>query len=321
MYKFSRTRHAFTLIELLVVIAIIGVLIALLLPAVQAAREAARRTQCKNNLKQLCLGLHNHHDTYGRFPHGTYNYVDSTGSTPAPYNNMQDRRCWAHDVYPFAEQGPLYAAFETYMRTNASALGFPQLHTVLPTFMCPSDPVSPKTHTFWGGFGTPTQGFSGNYVACAGSRYCNEGGATASADPLRVNGVIFALSKTTMASITDGTSNTFLLAEIILSPDTADHDIRGRYHNPGHGGVLFTTRITPNTLVPDQFNWCSARPVPRAPCIWTGTNIFLSSRSYHPGGVNIGLADGSVRFVADQIDVTAYVGMGSRNGGESKTVE
>ena len=96
------------------------------------------------------------------FPHGNYNYVDSTFHTPAPYNNMQDRRCWAHDLWPYIEQGPLYERFDKYMETHASALGFPESHTVIPTFMCVSDPVSPKLHTYWGGLGTPTQGFSGN---------------------------------------------------------------------------------------------------------------------------------------------------------------
>ena len=183
----SRQKPGFTLVELLVVIAIIGILIALLLPAVQAAREAARRAQCTNHLKQVGLAMHNHHDTHRRFPHGNYNFLDHTGYTPPPYGtdtdsgtgsgpHMQDRRCWMHDILPYIEQGPLYDRFQEYMETNASALGFPELDTVIPTLMCPSDPVGPKLHTFWGGIGTDTQGFSGNVVVLAGSAYFNEGG-------------------------------------------------------------------------------------------------------------------------------------------------
>ena len=319
--KRSGRRAGFTLVELLVVIAIIGILIALLLPAVQAAREAARRAQCTNNLKQVCLALHNHHDTYRHFPHGTYNYLDSTGTTPAPYNNMQDRRCWMHDTWPYLEQVPLFQEFQEYMKTNPSALGFPKLDTIIPPAMCPSDPVSPKLHTYWGGIGTPTQGFSGNVVACAGSSYFNEGGHLKSAE---IDGLFFAVSKVRIGDITDGTAHTAMASEIILTedhgttPEAGGHDIRGRYHNPAHGGVLFSTRLPPNNLVPDQFDWCipSEYQLRRAPCIWTGTNMFVSVRSYHPGGVNLGLADGSVRFVADAVDQEVFQALGSRDGEE-----
>jgi hypothetical protein len=220
-----------------------------------------------------------------------------------------------HDVLPYLEQGPLFSRFENFMRTNASALGFPDMHTVIPSLMCPSDGISPKLHTFWGGFGTPTQGFSGNIIACAGNGFFNQGGVVNSAN---LNGIFFAQSKVRIADITgkDGTSTTAMLSELILSPDVVDHDIRGRYHNPAHGGVLFSTRLTPNNLVPDQFNWCSSRPVPRAPCIWTGTNMFVSARSWHPGGVNVCMADHSVRFVNDSIDPVLYRALGSRNGNE-----
>jgi prepilin-type N-terminal cleavage/methylation domain-containing protein len=319
-------RAAFTLVELLVVIAIIAMLVTLLLPAVQSAREAARRTQCTNNQRQIVLAMINHHDAKGYFSHGTYNYIDSTGSTPEPYNNTQDRRCWFHDQLPFIEEGALFADFDEYMDTGKSALGYPKLGTPVMTFACPSDGLSPKLNTFWGGLdGLPTQGFSGNYVACAGNDYFNPppqpgkpiNALTSSA---HLNGVFFAQSKVRIGQIEDGTSHTALVSELILSPDTDSHDIRGRYYNPGHGGVLFSTRITPNTLVPDRFNWCANNPVPQAPCTWSDTNMFVSARSYHTGGVMMGMADGSIRFVDNGVDAQAYFAAGSRNGKEVKNL-
>lgn len=313
-YRFYHGK-AFTLIEVLVVIAIIGILIALLLPAVQKVREAANRLKCQNHLKQLGLALHNYHDTHGFFTHGTYNYLDSTFVTPPPYNNTQDRRCWLHDTLPYLEQDALFRDFDAFMSTGGSALDFPKSATILPTMMCPSDPVGPKLKTWNGGGGQGnSQGFSGNYLLCAGNGYFNEGGTEKSHS---LNGMFFAQSKVRLTEVTDGTSNTAIASELILSPDTSDNDVRGRYYNPAHGGVLFSTRIPPNTLVPDQFNWCSTNPVPRAPCIWTGTNMFLSPRSYHLGGVNLGLADGSIRFVSDNVNPGTFQALGSRNGGET----
>ena len=323
-YNSPHQRAGFTLVELLVVIAIIAMLVTLLLPAVQTAREAARRAQCVNNMRQVCLSLINHHDAKEHFPHSNYNYIDSTFTTPEPYNNTQDRRCWFHDTLPFLEEGPLFEAFEDHMDTGASALAFPQLGTPVPSFMCPSDGLSPKLNTFWGGIGTDTQGFSGNFVACTGNDFFNPGKTADGkpANPLvnssKLNGIFFAVSKVRIAQIEDGTTHTAMISEIILSPDTDSHDIRGRYYNPAHGGVIFSTRITPNTLVPDRFNWCGKNPVPRAPCTWSDSNMFVSARSYHPGGVNMGMADGSVRFVPNGVDAEAYKAAGSRNGQEVK---
>src|SRR5262245_885803 len=311
-------RGAFTLIELLVVIAIISILVGLLLPAVQKIREAARRMSCSNNMKQVALGLHNHHDTYGKFPHATCNYIDSTFMTPPPYNNRMDRRCWAHDLFPFIEQDNLYreliAFFNSGSSVSYSALGFPKMQTVVPSLMCPADPLSPKLKTYWGGLNganTPHQGFSGNFVVCAGDDFFNDTNYLKSAN---LNGVMYALSKTTVADITDGTSNTALVSELILVEDAGSHDIRGRYYNPAHSGVAFSTRLPPNTRVPDVFNWCSNNPPREAPCVWSDDFIFVLARSYHTNGVNVGLCDGSVRFVSNAVNPATYQALGSRNG-------
>src|SRR5687767_11310458 len=171
----SRRNGGFTLVELLVVIAIIGVLVALLLPAVQAAREAARRSQCANNLKQISLAALSFESAKKHFPHGTYNWIDRYAATP-PGPLEQDRRCWMHDLWPYIEQTTLYSRFDAHMRKPGnSALGFPGSATVVSSAICPADSLSPKLHSFWGGLdGQPTQGFSGNYVACAGSQYFNK---------------------------------------------------------------------------------------------------------------------------------------------------
>jgi prepilin-type processing-associated H-X9-DG protein len=267
-------------------------------------------------LKQLGLALMNYHFTHGFFPHGTYNRIDETGYTQPPYNGMQDRRCWMQDILPFLEQENLFREFDTYMSSHPSALWFPLNTTIVPTLMCPDDPTNPKLKT-WNPGGGPdnSQGFSGNYVLCAGDDYFNPEpiGIPASTN---LDGMFYALSKVRLSEVTDGTSNTAMSSELILSPDVIDNDIRGRYYNPAHCGTLFSTRLPPNTMVPDELDWCSKQPVPQAPCEWRSTNIFVLARSYHPGGVNLGLVDGSVRFIANSVNPVTYKALGSRNGNE-----
>ena len=342
----------FTLVELLVVIAIIGILVALLLPAVQAARESARRTRCVNNTRQLVLAAQNHHDAHRRFPVGTYNYVDSTYYTPAPYGtyvckdrsgtggvHKNDRRCWMHDLMGYYEENALYDAFTKHEKTGKPAYDFPLCGTPIAMLMCPSDINSPKVRT-WNpgdtGGGQPpsagypsklSQGFSGNYIACAGNSYFN--GPKLASDPYgecasaKRNGIIFALSRVRSKDITDGTSHTALFSELILSPDVVDNDVRGRYYNPAHASVFFSTMNTPNSGI-DRIAYCGhpATRVPEAPCEYNDRNhptriqMQVAARSYHPGGVNMGFADGSVLFVSNEVDVRAYQASGSRDGNE-----
>jgi prepilin-type N-terminal cleavage/methylation domain-containing protein/prepilin-type processing-associated H-X9-DG protein len=304
-----RQRTAFTLIELLVVIAIIAVLVGLLLPAVQKIREAAGRLKCQNNLKQLALGLHNYHSTYGSFPLGN---SDPIGNDPG---NEGDRRNWAVTyVLPFVEQQAFHDDIEAYLAKGAPYIVYyPNNKTILPVFMCPSDPANPKTLT--GGPGsTNQQGFHGNYAACAGSTSFN---SPSGADGgTKLNGIFYVFSKTRLTDIRDGTSNTVMLSELIISPDVTTHDTRGRLFNPAkQGSVLFSTLYEPNTAVSDRLEWCQS--IPMAPCRSTSSEVNISARSYHSGGVNAAFADGSNRFITNNINLQTWNALGTRAGGEA----
>lgn len=305
-------RSAFTLVELLVVIAIIGVLVALLLPAVQSAREAARRMQCSANQKQVALALHNYHSTMNRFPSGQFIQVDAT----AP--DDWARWSWFSGILPYVEQQALADIYSTHLstpRTGAhSYTNLPAKDAKVQVFMCPSDPANPKTTN--GSSASNQQGFHGNYMLNAGSTFFNPGGA---ANSLNLNGLFYVLSTTRFADITDGTSSTLFSSEILLVKDGAvgsgSEDVRGRYHNSRHAGAFFSTLYAPNTTQPDRFNYC-INTVRNAPCTSTGTDVITSPRSNHSGGVVASLADGSVRFLSNTINNVTFQALGTRNGAE-----
>jgi prepilin-type N-terminal cleavage/methylation domain-containing protein/prepilin-type processing-associated H-X9-DG protein len=303
-------RRGFTLIELLVVVAIIGVLIGLLLPAVQKVREAANRMRCGNNLKQLALALHNYNGVHEAFPYGTYTQCG------ADTNPKPDGRNWAMDkVLPFIEQDAFYRLVEAYSNNGANyIIGFPQRATPIPTFICPSDASSPKTLT--GGPGsTNQQGFHSNYVACGGSTAFNPASGAYGGNSL--DGIFYVQSATRIADITDGTSNTLLLSEIKVSTDINTHDVRGRLYNTAmQCSLMFSTLYQPNPSASDRLQWCQTM-VPEAPCLGVNTSINLSARSYHRGGVNVALADGSIRFISDNVDFATWQALGTRAGSET----
>jgi prepilin-type processing-associated H-X9-DG protein len=190
---------------------------------------------------------------------------------------------------------------------------FPPCTTITPTYWCHSDPNSPKDKTHSPDNSDPHgQGFHVNYAACAGSTAVNAGGASGN----NLNGTFYWKSHNAVTDITDGSSNTLMASEIIVSPDVNGHDVRGRmFNNARQGSTLFTTQYTPNNLAtPDRLEYCQS--LPQAPCTGTTTNINLSARSYHAGGVNALFCDGSVTFLSNAIDPTVYQALGTRSGGE-----
>lgn len=287
----------FTLVELLVVIAIIGILVALLLPAVQAAREAARRTQCNNNLKQLALGLHNYHDTFRKFPAGYYQIP--TGAA--------NESTWITHILPFIEQKPLYDGITAWVAFGSPSPGT-GVHKVTSTFipglLCPSDVEVQLALTHWA---------RGNYAGNNGiGPMFTEGQNSVARGPV---GVFPQNVSRNMAEILDGTSNTAMVGELLKSPGD---DFRGVMHYPE--GPLYHHNQAPNSKVPDQFRTSLCKSIPRAPCTgtytaWNNRSIVLSARSLHPGGVNLALCDGSVRFVSNTVNLTTWQNLGTPQDG------
>jgi prepilin-type N-terminal cleavage/methylation domain-containing protein/prepilin-type processing-associated H-X9-DG protein len=325
----SRKRSGFTLIELLVVIAIIAILIGLLLPAVQKVREAAARTKCQNNLKQIGLAMHNYESTNSSLPPG--DAVTGNNGT------------WAHYLLPYVEQDNLAKQYAnlgasmggtapnwTATTHNGQPVGNLQVtQTAVATYTCPSDPNAGGSKVTIGGV---PLGY-GNYAVNFGNthRTQNKAGRDPFAAAIRpqfagapftftfYNGSATKAHKPTTVAfggVSDGLSNTLFAAEILQGVSTASlFEYRGCLWF-GPGGE-FTTFATPNSSTPDtiQFaNYCNNLPAQGLPCV-QGADWALAARSKHTGGVNAVMGDGSVRFVPNSVNPQTWSLLGSSQDG------
>ena len=307
--KFRLSRAAFTLVELLVVIAIIGILIGLLLPAVQSVREAARRTSCANNMKQIGLALHNHHDALGALPVGI----------KAGWGHS-----WTLDILPFVEQNNLYEQSAKpwsddgwWGGTDNRSLQLVALATTpVEVFRCPSSihgPTEPRNIN-----GIENRAIN-NYLACAGgnAEIDNRTNTSSGQGMDDSNGMFLAvrhmdqvLKGNRFRDNPDGQSNTLYVAETIYAID-AIYQINDRflfYHPNSDSGLgsdyseaLGSTFYLPNISPANAANM---------------TELELSYSSRHPSGLNGFLGDGSVRFFNENIDLNIWQAIGSRNGNE-----
>ncbi len=307
--RLGQRRCGFTLIELLVVIAIIATLIALLLPAVQQAREAARRTQCRNNLKQLSLALHNYHTTHDTLPFGWNTH--GTG--------------WSAMILPEIEQRNLYVQFE-FVENGPGNWGSGGgnevlVSTFLPTFRCPTMPLPEHVPI---SSGTPNR-VPASYRGNAGSEASSDDTSsivapwTKSLEHLDQNGIFYACSSIQSRDIRDGTSHTLLLTEASTAPDfVKDSQSMDVWYigssqidrcrcDGGNGGTEFSEFVsTAVAPINARFN---------APAT-NGRLMELTAGSYHTGGAQVGLCDGSARFLSENIDFSVYVNLSARNDGE-----
>ena len=313
-HSICKHRPAFTLVELLVVIAIIGVLIALLLPAVQSAREAARRSQCLNNLKQLGLAFQLHHDTYGHLP------AELTGQ----YNEPRDRRVLFLQLLPFIEGTAVLNAYDfdqsTYSEYNLELLGRQE-----PVMQCPSD------DSFIHEVGGSDNGGDrkGNYGINFGYGLYGQ-----IRDNATRRGVFFGYpdddtfhrfkgdnsgEEISYRRITDGLSNTLLQMEMLQVPSTSssNQDRRARIWTKEPGSMQISTHYTPNPSEPDS-TVCSTDNNEIAPCnrISSIPDFVLASRSRHPGGVQVSYCDGSATFIPDSIEVDVWAASSTRSAGD-----
>ena len=294
-------KRGFTLIELLVVIAIIAVLIALLLPAVQQAREAARRTQCKNNLKQLGVALHNYHDVSNRFPPGSISRTGGVFGGPEwPY--------FIHFLMPYIDQSNTYSQLGLdWGRVGpwiTPGVWPTTVQVPIPALQCPSDGLGGAIKTAGCAISLPTSNYLGFFTGL------NDGQTAADVGAMRT---AFAMNRgAAMRDLTDGSSNTMFIAEYLTG---TTGDWRGWFYTNRAGAQFMHATNGPNSTIGDNLlaypYACTASfnlPLQNLPCTPDGNtnNNFATSRSRHVGGVHALLGDGAVRFVSNNINLTTW---------------
>jgi prepilin-type N-terminal cleavage/methylation domain-containing protein len=346
--QFSRGRSAFTIVELLVVIAIIGTLIALLVPAVQSARESARRNQCISNLHQIALAAQQHEEAFLCLPPGLPNCVEPTkfgiagGSSAGAWCQGP---AWTIAIMPYMEERPQFDMIKTCMEKECNVCENCTKDIVPPpNYICPSGEfIEPVFNLTAIGVASIAKG---SYVGNFGSDtyFSYKSPMTAGVfDIVDVRGargapVNQALNDPTMkgtwkmgsklgvkfAMIADGTSKTILVSEILARP--AAKDVRGAWTLGGMGGMSFTTSKGPNNIESDDV-LASCEPfVPPPPAYLFNCNVetdpmmgasMAAARSAHVGGVVVAMVDGSTHFVEESIDATVWKNLGTRKGGVS----
>jgi prepilin-type N-terminal cleavage/methylation domain-containing protein/prepilin-type processing-associated H-X9-DG protein len=312
MYWTRKKSLGFTLVELLVVIAIIGVMVGLLLPAVQAAREAARRMQCSNNLKQLGLAFHNYHDSLSSFPNGSH---------PTPgYLGGGYHMGWAPKLFRYFEESTRYSAMEQFSPNPITELGPWRLNTAphngeseiwgpVPTLACPSSALGDRSPDIISFPWIPRHGAL-HYRACAGRIEDVTNPSDGNNWRWANSGVIFPQSRTRFRDIIDGTSNTILLGESSSSRGWSNTMKQGWGGiQPWTWGIYWYTDN--RRLMIDSKN--IQFPINYRGDFGTNHTPYTS---FHPGGVHFLLCDGSVRFVSENIDLNLLKAIGTRAGGE-----
>lgn len=330
MRQSKRRRPGFTLVELLVVIAIIGVLVGLLLPAVQAAREAARRMSCNNNLKQVGLALHNYQSTFNRFPPLAF-LGNSTGKPEGPYHHT-----WITSILPFIEQAPLHDSINFAL----PAWQQPHLTQVLPALQCPSSPQFNDA--------TQTHGIAWtNYVGAEGFEL-NQINYPWYDDPIEdalprsdYSGIFTVLESNSFRDITDGTSNTIIVAErTTYGHKWGARHVGGRGVPRTSGEAVFTAAFVSPMMWgegadPNRYSevdgsastygsWFRSSPYSMEPGYITHigpNNEYWGCDSRHPGIVGASYADGSVRTVSETIDYPTWVIINGKRDGVQPPAE